>query len=1356
MKLRDLKAKLRALPQTLRSMTREDLKRHALSLVRPRTAVLLLALLAITAGAIGLRSRGGATATIGGLETTVGDLRSLHADVSVQGKAALGDTRLRDGDDVKTGPEGRARMRLDDGTVVIVAGDTELTLKGQKLLLAKGRLFVQAGTSSRTEVAIKDASATVVSSAAAFDAGDGKGKASVYCARGEVIVATGGKSTHAASGETATIEGANVKVAPETAFDDWTGGLAVPWSGEKAPASAIAELWAGSGETDPGAPLVVRSQKVNVTVEGELAVTRMRTSYFNGSDRELRADVRLALPEGAVVSRVARCDEGRIEFLASMEIAKDAGTIANGSSRLEWAGGGWLRGALMGIEAGKSVDLLIDYVEWLPQKNGRATYRFPMASEIEAPMVGGLEVKVSSLAPAKWLSASTGAAIVNGAIELRRADIRPTGDLVVELLPAVVKADAARAYVERPNDGKEDPYVVVRTEVPDVGESGVALALVVDTSSSVGPALLETERAAVDAILESMGPKDSVVVVAADQNAVMVGPDKLSPVTTELRAQIRKDMTQLRSGGASNLGVALERAADLLDAADAKTAPASPGKNPGMVVYLGDGRPTVGESTGRDLRRRLGLRANGAPRLGALAIGQGADRWLLAELVSGAGPVFDVLDRPDAARAASALVAEALAPTIRDVSLVLGATIDRVYPRDARAVPAGTTLTVAGRLRGALPDKISIRYRQGTEVVEKIIPLEEVKLPQDADVAKRWTALRIEETISRDDGIEPAIALAAKSRLLTPWTVWSWYGASASTPFADRILGLSPRTDAAYAGRVQPAPQPPSLLLEPPAVFDGEATIEQAAEIAARHNLENNMSAMVACRDARASIKPSVTGDLKIDVSVNADGKATKVTVTSSRPGEDDPILDRCIKVVVGSMPFFDAGVAFNFSHVISLPPAPSSRRTECSVASTLPLAVRRGIWRARKARGQLDYGTAAHSCELPTWSDRRTLLGIMALGMNAQTGTALAKSLSAQGETDAAAFVKQELLLHTSLTALGYEELRRLLIDDEPKVDRALDKAFRAAKNDEAREKVLRRFLRLAPHSPLGRRLLLGMLENKNDRGGLLDAIEQIRSDVFADAGLLAECASALRRIGEDAEGRRAFGDLIERAPRDPWTLGYVGDRLRAEGLYEDAALAYLRLDAAMPDDPAVTLRLALAHAGAGRLDVATRLLDRVAQTGGRGDDGRLGELASVVAASLLANAREDKPSPETDALLVRRLAQTPLPDVASIILVRTPLTDDKVEVSIARNVKDKDELPADLDASAMGLSALRIERGGGTARIRIKRTGAVSARTTKGLVTALVLGSDRAKAKLVTREVDIGGTDKGTELRWTGEAFE
>ncbi|MDB4944035.1 MAG: hypothetical protein JWP97_3569 [Labilithrix sp.] len=1320
-----------------------------------RIAAAIVAFGIVLALVVLVATRGSKTENAGSpvtrLATTVGDLRVLHAQVTVRGEAVRDDARLREGDVLTTGAGGRARIRLDDGTVLVVDGAAELTLKGPRVTLGRGRLFVQSGFASRAEIAVLDAVTTVSSSAAAFDADEGaRGRPKVYCARGELVVQASGKSVRVASGETATFEKAGVKVAPEAAFDDWTGGLAVPWSGERGAVSAIAEVWGGAGDADPGAPLVVRTEKVDVQIDGEVATTRTRTTYFNGSDRTLQADVRMALPPGAIVSRVARLDEGATnESGATVQIGNRTAGATAASSRLEWAGGGFLRGSLLGVAAGATTELVVEWVEWLTEKNGRATYRFPMASDTEAPMVGSLDVRVHGSGIATWLSASSGTTVTDGGIELHRADARPTGDLVVELVPKLVRRGAARAYVANAPEPGEDPYVLVRTEVPERADKGVTLALVVDTSSSMGPALLETERATVSAVLEALGPDDAVVVLTADQSTHVMGPAQPSAVTPELRLTIDKALGSVHAGGASNLGLALEQAADLLDAASDRA-------GAGMVVYIGDGRPTVGESDARELRKRLARRPGGVPRLGALAVGQGADRWLLAELVAGAGPVYDVTDRPDAARASAALVADALTSTVRDVSLVTGAEVDRVYPRDARTVIAGGTVTTVGRLRGPLPRQIELRYRKGKELVSEMLAVDVPAAAEGADVAKRWAAQRIEESVTHADGVEPAIALAKKAQLLTPWTGFFWNG-DASLPWDRRLLGLSPTLDTTFAARVQPAPPPPALLFEPPPSFDGEASIEEAAEIAARHSLDASLGAMVACRDARASVRPGLGGDLRIDVVVAADGHATKVAVTAQRPQDNDVTFNRCIQVVVNAVAFLGAGVSVNVRHEVSLPAGQTSRRTECSVASTLPLAVKRGIWRARHAAGSLDYETASHACELPRWSDRRALLGILVTGIDAATAARLATRLGALGETDAAAFVRQELLRQVNLGTTSEAELRRLLIDDEPKIDRALDKAYRAARTDDARLAVLRRFLRLAPHSPLGRRLLLALLESANDRPALLASIDQIRNDAFADAGLLAECASILRRLGLDDEGRRAFGELIERAPSDPWTLAYVGDRLRAEGLHEDALAAYERLDRAMPDDPAVSLRLALAHAGAGRLDVATRLLDRVAQTGGRGDDGRLGELASVVSASLLARARQDSPAAAADALLARRLAQTPLPDVASVILVRTPLADDRVQVLVARQLADKDEVPADLDAPAMGLAAVRIERGGGIARIRLKRpAGLAGSRPVRGVVTALVMGADRSRPRLVTREVEVPEGTRGTELRWTGEVFE
>jgi Mg-chelatase subunit ChlD/tetratricopeptide (TPR) repeat protein len=1277
----------------------------------------------------------------------------MHADVIVKGREVRGTARLSDGDDVKTGPDGRARIRLDDGTVVVVDASTTFTLRGTRVALGEGRLFVQGGAAAHSEVSAGGVATTVSSSAAAFEARSSGGRPTtkIYCAQGELMVRAGSKQERVASGETATMGPDGPVVRPEAAFDDWTGGLAVPWSGEVAQGGAIAELWGGSQGETPGTPLVVRAANVNVTLDGEVAITRARTTYFNGADRAVSAEVRLALPKGAIVSKVARVGSAGDETEAKLLPSKPDGD-ASSVGRIEWAGGGFLRGLMPDIGAGATADLLVEYVEWLPVRSGRALYRFPMGSTTgEPPSIGELSAEVDAeRTSSPWIAASAGSSVAGRTVSLRQTDVKPTHDLVVELAPSVAREGTARAYVT-PGAKGEDPYVLVRTEVPEIEASGITLGVVVDTSTSVGAASLETERAVVDSLLEGLGSRDRLVVLAADQSVRVVGPSEPALVNDALREQLQKELAGLRPGGATDLGAALERAADILDAPSAQSGSS-------MVVYVGDGRPTVGEDGSREIRKRLARRVGGVPRLGAVAVGTGAARWLLADLVQGSGPVYEVSDRGDAARVGAALLADALEPTLRDVDLDLGSTIDRIYPREARAALSGSTVTVTGRLRGKLPDKIGFRFRKGTKLVQENRLLKNVPVPTGADVPRRWAAARIEEMSARGDGVEAAIAVATKEKLLTPWTSWFFTTSdsySIGLPFEKRLLGLSPVLDAPYAARVEPSRGAASLLLEPPRSFGGGVGLQDAVEIAARREINASLGAFIACRDARAAVRPDVASSLRVDLVVDGGGRATKIRVVADGSG-NDPVLNRCVETVITGIAFFDSGLSVSINHRITLPETRAARRTRCSPAAGLPLAVRRGLWQwghcAPGAECAGWYVAKARLCELPAWRDRRELLELMLKTSSSEQALSTAAALDAAGEPDGANYLRKETLRRVT-TVAELEAVRRIVMRDEPDIDGELDKAYQKAKADEERLAAVRRFLRVAPHSALGRRRLFALLEKLGRKEALVQEIEHARADPFADAGLLAAGASALRRLGFDQEGRRAFGELIERAPGDPWTLGYVGDRLRGESLFDEATAAYESLDRALPDDPAVLLRLGLAHAGAGRLDVATRLLDRVAQTGGRGDDGRMGELASMTEAVLLAGARAASPGPDLDAQLVRRLVQTPLPDVASVVVVRSPPGDEPVVVRVVRDSGAKDEDAADLDASDMGLAAVRIERGQIGARIRLRRGVADAGRPTRATVAVLVLADDRALSRLVTRDVDIGQGRDGVELKWDGE---
>ena len=247
--------------------------------------------------------------------------------------------------------------------------------------------------------------------------------------------------------------------------------------------------------------------------------------------------------------------------------------------------------------------------------------------------------------------------------------------------------------------------------------------------------------------------------------------------------------------------------------------------------------------------------------------------------------------RADAAHAGAAIVADALEPTLRDVALDLGPTIDRIYPREARAALAGSTVTVTGRLRGKLPERIGFRFRRGPDLVEERRPLEAIDVPDGADVPRRWAAARIQEMAARGDGIQASIALAAQAGLLTPWTGW-FLGPPTSAPFpwqSPRALARARRcVRGGGRARASAAVHSRSMRRRSP---EAEGTLEDAAREAAIRRSTRRSRPSAACRDARAAARSDLPGALEVALTVGLDGRPSNIRLFGRNALDDDAPL---------------------------------------------------------------------------------------------------------------------------------------------------------------------------------------------------------------------------------------------------------------------------------------------------------------------------------------------------------------------------------------------------------------------------------------------------------------------------------
>jgi len=1300
--------------------------------------------------------------------TTRGELSAVHAEVRVAGEDVRGLRRLAANDRVVTGKDGRARVRLDDGTSLVLDRATELVVTDAGVSLDAGRIFAQGAPGSRTAVTVGALTVIVGTGTVALDRTDA---IRVYCVAGEATLRGPEPDRHLHNGELATVTEKGVEIGPEKVWNDWTGGMARPWSGAGRPRGSIGELWgrAVSGPEDVGSPLATRSHEVTVTVVGEVATTESRTTYFNAGSSAVVGDFRMAIADDAIVSGFA-AGTGDALSLASVRLGTDSASDL-GTPRLEWAGEGWLRGRTSLIPPAESAVVVVRYVEWLSPAGGRMSYRYPMLGEGLAPTIGEFHARILvGGVDATAIGVPPDTQVEGDVIEARRADFRPTADLVVDFQLRPGSVDRARAYVVPGPEDAAGSFLLVRTEVaPGQPPRGTTLALVVDTSRSIDPSSLDAERGLVEALLEGLGKEDRVVVFAADDHAHAVGPSVMGPADEARGKAIRAALLELRPGGATDLGEALDRAADALPQ----------GEPAATLIYIGDGWPTLGDLDVDAIRARLSRRAGGMPRLGAVAVGPLANRFGLTALVRGAGPVFSVEDRAGAAEVAVHLLADALQPSLAGVELDLGAEVERVYPRGARTVRTGETLTTVARMPALAPRTVDLRYRDGAEVRTEHRVLTSVPVVDEADVRRRWGAARVLELMLRGGGREAVVDAALQNGLLTPWTGWAIGipgGASyRATPLWSRVLGTGQEGSLAVfsAGFVTPRPRAGALRAprdEPWPIPSGNGPRDAwkvAAEAAARRTLEGATGSVRMCRESRAVLRPELGGELRVELSLAPDGHVVNVRVRGASPADDDSAVDRCVEEVIRSATFYtgNAGAAVAVVYEFHLPPARDVRAHGCSPTSSLQASMRRGVWfeRLQRAdsptnpvgsRGERAYFHAKAACELPTWTDRRTFLELLLTRLDSGPARVdLAGLLDQGGDTDAADLVRREAVRRAGSPA-ELEAIRRAILANEPDVALPFVTEYAKATTSDARLGVVRSFLRLAPHDSRLRRKELALLSALGRKDELAAESVLVRQEPFLDAALLADTASLLRRAGAAEEAGRAFGELAERAPEVPFARALLGDRLRDEGLYDEATTAYEALLRLLPEDPSASFRLALANAGAGRLDLASRMLARVVETGGRSSDTDLQELAKITSMMLLADARATHLAPDVGARLARRALELPAIDASSLALFRAPTWVPGLAVTVTRGKggADGDTLPVIL-APSLGLAGLRFERGEGAVRFRMHRQADLEpAEPAVARLELLVPDGAGRASRRVEKEIPLRADGQDTEIVWDG----
>lgn len=721
------------------------------------------------------------------IDGTVATVVPVRGETRLGGGAAPEVARAAMEDAIATGERALSRLTLDLGPELLLDAQTQLALVDAAVVeLRAGRVFAETRAGETLEVRSEHGQlrASDAALSATIDGG-----LRVYVVRGEVSFTAGEERGVASAGEELTLSSRGAERSGATLWHDWTGGLARPGPADASGPQGVGVLEARVPDELGMArwPLVIRRLDVRVRVEDDLAITEVDQLFFNPASEAVEGLYRIRVPEEAVLQRFAvdrdnRLVDGYVRERAQAQRAYEQ-QVYRGSTEdpalLEWDAPGSYRARIYPIYPGETRRIVIRYAEWLrpPAEGAPRMYRYPMGGGGRAPHIQELSIRADvEESGAERVRAGMGAEVRKGAVHIRRSDFVPRADFWMELVGG--EGDTQRAWVAEheppprapdarsvPNEADERDYFFLPLVLPEAlgpveRADGLDLVIVADVSAGTDRSHLELGRSVVESLAAHLDERDRVAIVSSDLRIRSV--DGQRPALVEANGEnverLLDGLARTAAGGATDLGQAITGAAALLDPA-----------RPGAIVYVGDGLPTVGELSADGLLERL-ARLPHPVRTYAVAVGSEANLELLEALVRGGGLAMRVEERTQAAHAAMRVLAHAERPVAHGVEVALGDGIENAFPRRPMDAVLGEVFPVVGRVRGELPESVTVKGTIAGQPFEQTIAIEVAETGDSTDLRLRWAGERLRQ-LMLDGGTREEIAeLGTRYGLITPFT----------------------------------------------------------------------------------------------------------------------------------------------------------------------------------------------------------------------------------------------------------------------------------------------------------------------------------------------------------------------------------------------------------------------------------------------------------------------------------------------------------------------------------------------------------------------------------------------------------
>jgi len=538
----------------------------------------------------------------------------------------------------------------------------------------------------------------------------------------------------------------------------------------------------GDGQSFP-----MVKQQVNVTIDNQVAITRIDQTFTNPTSRTIETIYSFPLGEKASVQEFGLTGPDGRRHSGSIEEKNEAQTIyQNAQSQgampaiAQNADPNTFETKIGIVPGNSSADVDLTYSEILSYHNGKIFYSVPMnVKKVQDKNLELLSVTIDVKDQKEILKVTS----PSHPISVQKIDSHhwrltyekmawlPDADFQIEYEVAATRMGLN--FLSTQPKADEPGYfmmLLAPQEIVDAADIAARdIVFVMDTSGSMGGYKIEQTKAAFDFFVDKLNNDDRFNILAFSDR-VHSWQTVLVSATPENRSKAKDFIRNIYEAGGTNINEALSRALDQFS--DSKTTKA--------IIFLTDGQPTVGVTDIETIARNMRTWNVKHVRTFVFGVGEDVSQQLLDKIaLENRGEALYIHQNDDLKGKLTAFYDTISKPLLVDLNIDWADfSVSEIYPKQLPNVYKGSQVMITGRYNGSGARKIMVSgILNGTKME---YPMEVNFVKDSAEnrfVARMWAKSKADCLIQEmraygEDGAKKAevIKLSKTYQFVTPYT----------------------------------------------------------------------------------------------------------------------------------------------------------------------------------------------------------------------------------------------------------------------------------------------------------------------------------------------------------------------------------------------------------------------------------------------------------------------------------------------------------------------------------------------------------------------------------------------------------